>query len=420
MGVGSFKALTFDGIVSTDYGVYITGEGVYNAPQRAAEVVAIPGRNGAFIQDLGRFDNIQVTYTAGVFGTDQANFAAKIDAFRNALASRYGYCRLEDEYHQDEYREAAFLGGLEVDPAGRSNAGEFSITFECKPQRFLKTGETAAAVASGGTLTNPTAFDALPLILAEGHGDITVNGSQVTLYDGPLGYYVARDSKTVERAGKTFIDSYEVTTLIAATGDPITVNPSKLTAYARLADDSTNIVCGTPTISGGLASAVSTSVEGTTISVNVDITSVVFTYGTPAINTTQIEVPVTCRSGGRNYSGSIRLTVQVRLGSLSNPDLVIFSLDTNQSVNLPSYGNNDSGYTTGSIVVMSTATILGHPTYIDCAIGEAYKTDGAAVVSLNGYIYLGANLPKLSPGANTVTYSSSITSLEIIPRWWTV
>jgi hypothetical protein len=30
-----FKSLTFDGINSLNYGIYITGEAVYNAPERA-------------------------------------------------------------------------------------------------------------------------------------------------------------------------------------------------------------------------------------------------------------------------------------------------------------------------------------------------------------------------------------------------
>ena len=134
-----FKALTFDGESSRDYGVYITGQAVYNAPERDVEMVTIPGRNGAFAQDQGRFENIEVTYPAGMFASNQADFAQGIAAFRNMLCSRKGYCRLTDEYNPNEYRLAVYKSGLEVDPA--RSAGEFNITFECKPQRYLMSGE---------------------------------------------------------------------------------------------------------------------------------------------------------------------------------------------------------------------------------------------------------------------------------------
>ena len=53
-----FKRLYFDGQSSGTYGVYITGEAVYNAPARDVEMVTIPGRNGQLALDKGRFENI--------------------------------------------------------------------------------------------------------------------------------------------------------------------------------------------------------------------------------------------------------------------------------------------------------------------------------------------------------------------------
>lgn len=138
-----FKSLTFDGINSLNYGIYITGEAVYNAPERVVEMVSVPGRNGDIAIDQGRFENIEVTYHAGCFADSQADFADKVMRFRNALASRYTYKRLTDEYHPDEYRLGLYKSGLEVDAVHYSTAGEFDITFDCKPQRFLTSGETA-------------------------------------------------------------------------------------------------------------------------------------------------------------------------------------------------------------------------------------------------------------------------------------
>ena len=144
-----YKALTFDSTSSRDYGVYITGRAVFNAPQRAVEMIAIPGRNGAFAQDQGRFENIEVTYPAGIFAETEEDFAQAISDFRNFLCSKKGYCRLTDEYNPNEYRMAVYKSGLEVDPA-RLIAGEFEITFECKPQRWLTDGEMPVEIGTWG------------------------------------------------------------------------------------------------------------------------------------------------------------------------------------------------------------------------------------------------------------------------------
>lgn len=144
-----YKALTFDGVSSRNYGVYITGEAVFNAPARDVEMISIPGRNGAFALDHGRFENIEVTYPAGIFAENEEDFAKAVSDFRNYLCSRPGYCRLTDEYNSDEYRLAVYKSGLEVSPA-QLIAGEFNITFDCKPQRFLTSGEEIFSVGTWG------------------------------------------------------------------------------------------------------------------------------------------------------------------------------------------------------------------------------------------------------------------------------
>ena len=145
----NFKSLTFDGENSRDYGVYITGQAVFNAPERNVEMVEIPGRNGAYALDKGNFNNIEVTYPAGIFADSLTDFAEAVSDFRNFLCSRTGYVRLTDDYNPDEYRLAVYKSGLEVTPT-QLIAGEFNITFECKPQRYLTSGEDLIEVGAWG------------------------------------------------------------------------------------------------------------------------------------------------------------------------------------------------------------------------------------------------------------------------------
>lgn len=176
-----FNNFVYDNINSLDFGVYITGEAVYNAPERIVNMVDIPGRNGALAIDEGRFANIQVAYPAGMFGADQADFADKIAGFRNSLASRFAYRRLTDSYNPSEYRLGLYHSGLELVPVSRSRASEFAIIFDCKPQRWLTSGETAQTFTASGSITNPTLFPARPLLAVTGAGILTVGTQTMTL-----------------------------------------------------------------------------------------------------------------------------------------------------------------------------------------------------------------------------------------------
>ena len=147
MGLGIYKAFTFDGVASSDYDIYLTGEGVFNAPKRAVNLLEIPGRNGNYALDQGRFQNITVTYKIGIFGEDESTYADKASAFRNWICSKIGYKRLEDEYNPNEYRMALYSGGVEFDTA-QLIAGEATISFECKPQRWLTSGETPIEIGA--------------------------------------------------------------------------------------------------------------------------------------------------------------------------------------------------------------------------------------------------------------------------------
>ena len=181
----AYRSFTFDNKNSLAYGVYITGEAVYNAPARAVEKVNIPGRNGDLLLDQGRFENIEIKYPAGTFGEDQSDFADKIGAFRNILAARHEYYRLTDDYNPDEFRMAAYKDGLEASPVPFQRAAEFELVFDCKPQRFLTSGEQVTTLTASGTISNPTAFDARPLLVVTGTGNLTVNGVQIAISKTP-------------------------------------------------------------------------------------------------------------------------------------------------------------------------------------------------------------------------------------------
>lgn len=168
---------TFGDEDSRNYNVYINGSGAFNAPGRAYNMVSIPGRNGDLILSQNRYQNIEVTYPAFI----SRNFKTSLEAFRSMLLATTSYKKLVDTYNPDEFRAAYFGGGIDVSPTAALHAGEFDVTFNCKPQRFLASGELAVEVASGDAITNPTLFPARPVIYVEGYGNLTIGSDVITI-----------------------------------------------------------------------------------------------------------------------------------------------------------------------------------------------------------------------------------------------
>ena len=174
--------LIFAGKRSKDYGLFISGSGTYNAPERDVTAISVPGRNGDLILDNGRWYNISVSYPAFIV----RNFNENAETIRAWIAGAIGYQQLEDDYHPDFYRLARYSGNIDWDMAALNIAGQTTLTFDCKPQRFLKLGETPIKIESATTLTNNWQTS-LPLITiwGEGAAGITINGETVQISNIP-------------------------------------------------------------------------------------------------------------------------------------------------------------------------------------------------------------------------------------------
>ena len=172
--MGLLNHLTYDSVDSSSFGVFISGEGAFDAPARRGEMISIPGRNGSLFMDEGVFENITVEYPAFIGTGYERIFRQKLREFRSALTSRGNYKRLSDTYHPDEFRLGVYREGLEVDPKVITRAGNFTLKFDCKPQRFLVSGEKSYFFEENGTIINPTLFESSPLIRVTGNGTIAI------------------------------------------------------------------------------------------------------------------------------------------------------------------------------------------------------------------------------------------------------
>lgn len=401
-----FKGLTFGDINSKDYGVYIEGQSAFNAPQRDVELIEIPGRNGAYVHDMGRYSNIEVTYPAGLFGHSESEFAEKISNFRNAICSKKGYQKLTDDYNPDEYRMGVYSSGLDVKPA-ILRAGEFDLKFNCKPQRFLTSGDVPVSVESGDTLTNPTLFESKPLIECKGYGSIGINGQEIEVTLEPLGHVVVASSKSGSMATALEID---LDTSGLVTGDTIELeagsklNENTLRSYSSLSG-------ATATVSTADDISFTTNVGTTWLSMAVTFPSIGFVFGTAKTV---------------NYSFSLDLTKNGTTYNIAYTGSIVYdgasTITVSFSRTIPAgSGLYNSGYPqfgSNPITAESNMTIGNNAVYIDLDIDEAYMIVDDVPVSLNNSVILGATPPTLMPGVNEITYDNTITNFKITPRYW--
>lgn len=169
--------LTIDGKPISDFGIFISGTGVYRAPEKDITVVSVPGRNGDLTFDNGRFHNIEITYPCYIV----REFANRFTAFKNFLLSRKGYFVIDDSYEPECYRKGYFKGPIDPQLQILHKVGNFEITFNCDPRKFLKAGDNAVVFTANGSIFNPTFYPSKPLIRAYGTGSLTVNDVTLTV-----------------------------------------------------------------------------------------------------------------------------------------------------------------------------------------------------------------------------------------------
>lgn len=169
--------LLFGNVNTRDHGVWISGTETFDAPERDVSFVSVPGRNGSLTIDNGCFKNIKVSYPAFI----SKGFEERMAGFRAAMRSLPGYQRIEDTYTPDLFRMGVFVDSMKPKTTANNYAAEFTLTFNCKPQRFYKSGEEWRTVASGTTIANPTQYEALPIIRVYGTGTFYVGGVPVQI-----------------------------------------------------------------------------------------------------------------------------------------------------------------------------------------------------------------------------------------------
>lgn len=167
-------------------------DSMLKAPAHKYTEVVVPGRSGKLLLDLASYDNLPREYDVQIVGDSEL---AQFIALRNYLASRVGYLRLTDSFDPTHYYMAAYTEAFDLTADWHSQKrARGTITFDCKPQQFLLSGETAVVKTSSGTITNPTRYASKPLL------KVTTSRATASV----LG--VGSTNITLRRQGVTYID----------------------------------------------------------------------------------------------------------------------------------------------------------------------------------------------------------------------
>lgn len=183
-----FNFFEFDGRPSTDFSVMVFSHGQYSDPEPNETETRIPGMNGVLHFWDGTFSDVSISYSVMVKGKDAIEVREKVERMRAWLLSKRKYCRLQDTLHPDYYRMGIYSGKSDVEYSENEQMGKLQIEFQCKPQKFLKSGEIPIILTSASSvLYNSTDFVAKPLIRVYGSGTITIAGISVSV-TGVSGY----------------------------------------------------------------------------------------------------------------------------------------------------------------------------------------------------------------------------------------
>lgn len=361
---------TFGEYDSRDFGVFIARDGVYNAPRHVYNTYSVPGRNGNLLVDQNYLENIEVAYPACIY----AGFDANLAGLRSALLSQKGYVRIMDSYHPDEYRLGVYMNELSVVPTVLGDGGTFEVVFNCKPQRFLLSGETSTTLSASGSITNPTLFASRPLV------KITPTPTSDNLIPYPY-----PESGTVTKNGVTFVENSGTITASGTASSTAQFGTSEFTLQEgeyKLSGCSGESGCGIYMwvyYNSAWRQIASLTTSG---SVDVEITEAY--AGLP--------LWIACAVLGGRTVTDVRF--QPVLAAKAN------------SAKLVKIGDQ-------KIYVANAYPYV----IIDSELQDCYR----GVNNLNSQVTFDSNeFPVLEPGENTVEFSSNIQSVEITPRWFIV
>lgn len=195
--------IIFNGIDSRDIGCKINRVNPFAAPVPRVQEFVVPGRNGVVVVDNDTYDQLQLDYTLALYNCQRGD-SSSADAVRVWLLRDGKYHRLEDSRWPDYFRLAR-ISSVEIEQIGSGRRSiEAAVSFSCRPERFLKSGDVPLVMSLAGTgatsitIKNPSTHTAYPLIRVPSSSQvISIRVSQSTWF-GYAEYAIASHEGEIE------------------------------------------------------------------------------------------------------------------------------------------------------------------------------------------------------------------------------
>lgn len=174
--------ITWNGISSDTYGIYVEQAPALNRPQRKVDIYDVPGRNGSIIRMQDAWENVEQSYEIFAGGEVRGASPGYWRNIADWLYSAKGYAELSDDFEPGYVRRAFYMGPTDIENL-MSQAGRATITFNCDPRRFLVS--SAEPFTEAGEMTNLTSYTAKPKVRVYGtnygSGTVSVGGKTMSI-----------------------------------------------------------------------------------------------------------------------------------------------------------------------------------------------------------------------------------------------
>lgn len=170
--------IEFAGVTSSSLGVIVDGYYTKGIPQRRVTVTSIPGRSGSMIEDEGVYENSTQEYTL-YWLPEKTKDSDVLNWLKQDGYYRWKHSDMP-EYH---HLARAILPSQVTNH--RDCYHELKVTFSCKPEMYLDSGDTPIILFAPRQLRNPTMYPAKPKITLYGNTSnpsaLTVNSVTMTI-----------------------------------------------------------------------------------------------------------------------------------------------------------------------------------------------------------------------------------------------
>lgn len=132
MAITDLPIFSVNGVLSSDYGIYVLRTNDEDFPERDYESVEIPNRTGNLILDNGRWKNKNIVYNCVCLDNPSLNVPRFIGVFTKAGTD----VRIEDTIHPDYMKLGKFKGGTQPKFKPYKTAATFDLVFDCDPRKW--------------------------------------------------------------------------------------------------------------------------------------------------------------------------------------------------------------------------------------------------------------------------------------------